>query len=500
MPQDLFAQAGIDPTQDTSQPRDLFADNGIKVSAPVQQAPAGFLDASHAGMQRLANVGNSIVNAINNFGGGVAAGLSPFPSQNNPQANQPFYDPNSAAGMIGKFGANIAPVMAGTGAVDSAAGLLPKLTGVAAKLSGYGGLGAAMTPNDPAMGAIGGAAGVPGGALVGKGLQILSSLNPDEYATQVYKALTGGKGASENSNEIANQLSANLNAQCSAHSDQYNSIFDQANQLGLNNVQPTNFVSALKSNSEFLQKAPKDLQTKINSFDPKLQNAHNLQSELRYYGYKYSNSSDPNTQDLGNALNDVRSGLQSDILNTLQPAGLDKPYQAVTASYRNNVVPYFAFDDLATGTAPQLKSILSKFAFPNANPTVSGPLTVANHGGDQFKNLLIAHAVKSAVPTSGDISGQALYKAYQGIDSQGLKSYLTPDANQMFQTLGQKLSNQPISGESGGIVGKVLNVSPVLTNAFLKVAANPVQNVAQRISPTLVTKGSIAGLLSGANQ
>jgi hypothetical protein len=398
----------------------------------------------------LANVGNSIVNAINNFGGGVAAGLSPFPSQNNPQANQPFYDPNSAAGMIGKFGANIAPFMTGTGAVDAGAGLLPKLPGVAAKLSGYGAVGAAVTPNDPGLGAVtsiaGGSIGNSVSGLLGKKAaqlqqmqSIVQNADPETVAGNIVNILSRANpmnhidGYSGDPSSLSSAAAKNLSAlsdparnaeigallikqQGENQQKVAANLYDQAFKSSpAQNVPMSNFQVTLQNMIDENANLFRGVNTKnpllspfLNKLEPgqastptvtmpitdpdNVVNAHNLQSYLGAIARNVK-VDDPLGRDQQDAFYKLQDASRQDIHNALGPQGASM-YQGATNYYNNNVVPYLKnFPTIMDGSDTNPNN----FSTPFKNPDQDIQTVLSHSTNGELQNRILLDRLKTAI-------------------------------------------------------------------------------------------------------
>lgn len=393
----------------------------------------------------------------------VNAGISKFKTGviNNYDrlTGQPVQPNPDIAAYMGAFGDKNP-----TGAGQTIAGLSEYAPyGVAALISPASAVAAnaaygSTNVNHPVLGAMGGAALslMPGAAHAISPLAktALNSIRPQAAMNDILQNLGNGQSLEGNAQSLAQSLKAAYEKNASAGNELYDPIMKPYGQNSIyENALPEN--SAYKALDKDVLSSDTRLK-KLNqqfSDNPTLDNAHTLQSQLGTAIRKLETNDAKGTLSIADrntlyGYQDAQNAVKKDMmsfLNSKDPA-LANQYQAASANWAQNVVPYtetpklaqIVKGDIVNPTPAQIQSI-----FKNPEPEIQK--VVSDMGPKANAQILYNHLGKTNY-----LKPEDLVKAAQNLDKQGLGSYVTPELDEQLNTLSNRIRNRNYAVKGGG--------------------------------------------------
>ena len=471
-----------------------------------------------------------------------------------------YANPNSTLGKAGNFtgqalGAPILGDLAGltkvgegiSAGLETLPGVGKGVAGALPKMAGWGALGAASSPDHPIVGGTLGAAALPLAGAVTKGVQNwATNLDAPEYAKVIMDKLTRGSGISSNAANAAKMIKEQGNAMREQSGKNFEGVFNTADAMGVgDNVQLPNFASKAQEiltnpdNQKALGALTKADKAKLDvaltpqkqpiGFNPyqqkyqdvystDLRGAHDIQSALGDLGSTFTSSADPDKRAIGSQIMELRGSMRQDMQNHMAKSGLDTPYQQAIDFHRTNVVPYTqdkTMRDITFGKNINPKGLDTLFAAPqvdeqgnvvserldqfgNSQRPVPSLMTVANHGGEELKNRILAESLGAPEKTSGGLDPQALLDRYESLKQKNLDFYNTPSTQAMFSQLKNKLDNRLLANPPTFLKG----ISSPAAKKYLGPAVSKVKNAAiyatTRAQP--IVQGALSATIGGLTQ
>jgi hypothetical protein len=120
--------------------------------------------------------------------------------------------------------------------------------------------------------------------------------------------------------------------------------------------------------------------------------------------------------------------------------GLDKPFSALRADYRQKIIPYREIPGIAN-VVLNPKDKVSKFSNLDStfSPSDIGHQEVANQGQDRLKNSIIFDALKNSISPNKKVDPKTLIRTYDTLNSKGFSPYITDSSFNMLEKLRNRL-------------------------------------------------------------
>lgn len=483
------------------------------------------------------------VDAINNVGGGFVKGLaSPVTGlmqlagmpKESVALHPPFMDEGSFGAKAGEFGGNLASYFAGSAALAPLkiaqrtkalweGNKLAPIANIMPELVGNAAFGAVSTPDTPEEGAAIGGASALASPILGKIVNAFKNLDAPQYAKALYDQLTGSVGPEKNAANVLQKIKEMFHEKRSFAGNRYEDIFDELEEKGgINNLKTDKFKKShaelMKQNSSALSGLEDRHQKMLNNLisdkevNPKnlslreapknVREAHELQSELGKLSRDFLSSQDKGDVRLGGMINNLRQSLRSNLREHLEQYGLHEPYEKVTDYYRKNVLPYSktkTLREITSGRKTGDANFLSSFKRPNSleeETALGAPeiepnelshaesvAKIGQHGGDEFKNMVIAEFLRPAYK-GGRVDKDILLSRLEDLESAGLGPYMTEHVK-----MGRKILTDK-------------NKRSMLIHKKVEPFQEKVSNLANKITPekqNLVNKSLMSIFLTALN-
>lgn len=370
--------------------------------------------------------------------------------------------------LLGALAAKDLPIVSKAASLIGGEGLNPlaqTLTGVGRRAVGTGAYGGLTNPNDPTSGAVKGTAaslitdafGNLGEGLV-KGIQYAQ---PQQLSDQIVGALGNGKSLEENAQSVAQDVKDSYKARRDEATDLYNKA---TQSFGTQNIYPASpqgstlgLFQQLKGAYPDVSKTlsdnfPSDLKELHDNFldDPTFNNAHELRkqlnSEISQY-YKPGQTLDKDGRDSLSALQNSKAALDTDInsFTNQQPPDIANQYRTANQYFADNVAPYRdnrQIFKMAQGDITNPKNLASIFRSPE--PEVQ---KVVSDLPDDAKDRVVYSMLGK---TNATKSPENLMTAFNGLDQQGLGSYVSPTLRDQINQLGSKIKARSTLQALGG--------------------------------------------------
>lgn len=363
------------------------------------------------------------------------------------------------------------------------------IAGALRRALGAGTYGAVTNPNDRGTGALEGGALSAGLDTIPAAYGLirggLNAISPQKYADQFLQTLGGGNSLENNAQSIAKSIRNAFQSNKEQGNALYNSVYSNlpsgrlysqdvspGNQLSLLNGGDSNAVySSGNSNlhsgrlyqqerpllnnasSQYLNLPPEvtgqfDLATQglHNQFlnDPTFENATQLRSQLGstlgQIGKKMaaggSNQAERNEyMALGQARNALNGDISSYFTQINRP-DLQDAYNAANAYWRQNVIPFTSSSLAKFATSKTTNPTISEIstAFKSPEPDVEN---IVNNIGSSLQNKILYNELAKNLSQR---TPEGLLQNFAKAGDQGLSSYITPEAQQSFDTLSKKVN------------------------------------------------------------
>lgn len=444
--------------------------------------------------QSIANIPNAVANIPHMLGYG---GQVNFPSPQNQMGGiQDFpkvfgiQNPNIADKLLQGAG-QYAPFnpLSGITDVNNMAAALPQSIPIAQKITQYlmqspklsgalnqvvpgAAFGLTQDQANPIQGAAEGAglgfagAGIPSG-IAALWSKIGANFQPNQYAKQLLNTLdvSGGNSLENNAKSLAQNIQNSFQTQKANASALYNPIFNNYGNSSIYNgvgIPTASYPNLDQNILDSFSPVLKKMNTEFTN-NPTLDNAHDLQSQLGTYVRKYQlqdskGNLDANSRNVMENYQNAQNSLSGDInsyLNTQQP-GLGDQYNAATSYYASNVAPYLdnnTMASIAKGDTTYPKNIVSLFAKPN-----SSTQKIVQDLGPQANNQILYSLLGSP---QNSASPENVINSFNNLDQKGLSSYMTPQIQQMRDTLASRIAYKNTALHAGGMAAGLLAARPL---------------------------------------
>jgi hypothetical protein len=454
MPRDLLDEMDV-ASQPAQQPRDLLDEVASKqnISGILPRAGADILAGAAQFSQGIANTPYNVAKYM----GASPQTLSRLPAPdttnwssyfgvNNPNLLDKFaqgavsYAPALMAGGASSLG------QIGAGAAYGATQNANPVTG-----AGYGALFSAIGEAAPAgMGLLKGAVGY---------------VKPQNYASKLMDFISDGNSPQENAKLLASKIQQVAQNKREASSDLYDSVFRSSGDSSLYHGVDSNPLQ--NPNSEVSKLSPQVLDAiqgsdKSNGLfqdflnNPTVRNAHNAQAQLgadirRFTGKNLGMADYFNLDRLSQAQEAIQNDMHSYFNNANPEVGAQ--YQAATQHYLNEYLPYKEnrqISSIVKGKNANPDNITNIFSSPE-----SGTAKVVEDLGPQAKNQILFDALKKSANTPDQ-----LLAAFDNLKNKGLDNYITPEVNQMFESLRSRVGMRNFAQRGAGALFGASLLSP----------------------------------------
>lgn len=283
----------------------------------------------------------------------------------------------------------------------------------------------------------------------------LSFVRPQAGMNDILQNLGGGQSLEENAQSLAQALKAGYGKNVDVGKSLYKPVVDAAGNGSIyENAAPGSSAYQALDDDIFSSDTRIKKMNQEFSDNPNFQNAHNLQSQLGSAIRKLQGNDAKGTLSIADrntlyGYQDAQDAVKGDIrsfLNSKDP-NLANQYQAASTHWATNVAPYtetpklaqIVKGDITNPTPAQIHSI-----FKSPEPEIQK--VVSDMGTNANSKILYNQLGKSSY-----VQPEDLMKAYGRLNDQGLGSYVTPEIDQQFDSLGTKIRNRNYAVKGTGV-------------------------------------------------